>query len=171
LLSLNGGSVNIVDAGGITDLTYTLFTYGSLAGSVANLGTPTGPAGFSYALVDTGSSIQLEVSLPTLPGDFNEDGVVDGADYVVWRKNGGTQAEFDEWRANFGATQGSGGGSSVAPPSNESNSAVPEPAAMGLVVIACTLVQFLRHARRPMRQLASVPIAVRISASKLRSRG
>jgi probable HAF family extracellular repeat protein len=41
-----------------------------------------------------------------LPGDFNADGLVDGADYVVWRKNAGgvyTQADFNTWRANFGA--------------------------------------------------------------------
>jgi T5SS/PEP-CTERM-associated repeat protein len=37
-----------------------------------------------------------------LPGDFNRDGKVDAADYVVWRKNGMSQAEFNTWRANFG---------------------------------------------------------------------
>jgi hypothetical protein len=42
-----------------------------------------------------------------LAGDFNQDGVVDGADYVVWRKGLGTtydQEDFQVWRSNFGAT-------------------------------------------------------------------
>jgi hypothetical protein len=64
---------------------------------------------------------------PVLFGDFNDDGSVDAADYVVWRKNEiannplpndnglATQSErFALWKANFGNTSpgsGSGGGS------------------------------------------------------------
>ena len=29
-------------------------------------------------------------ALPAIPGDFNNNGVVDAADYIVWRKTGGT---------------------------------------------------------------------------------
>jgi hypothetical protein len=39
------------------------------------------------------------------PGDLNENGSVDAADYVVWRNGLGathTQSDFDKWRANFG---------------------------------------------------------------------
>ena len=43
-----------------------------------------------------------------LPGDFNQDLSVDTADYVVWRKNGGSQAAFDIWLANFGRTVATG---------------------------------------------------------------
>jgi T5SS/PEP-CTERM-associated repeat protein len=39
-----------------------------------------------------------------LLGDYNQDGVVDAADYVVWRKTDASQASYDLWRANFGAT-------------------------------------------------------------------
>lgn len=35
-------------------------------------------------------------------GDFNGDGVVNAADYVVWRNTGGTEAEFETWKDNFG---------------------------------------------------------------------
>jgi len=35
-------------------------------------------------------------------GDFNLDGKVDAADYVVWRKNGGTPNQYNDWRRNFG---------------------------------------------------------------------
>jgi hypothetical protein len=56
-----------------------------------------------------------------LPGDYNRDGVVDGADYVVWRRGmhtGGSlaadgsrngvvdHADYDVWRLHFGATAG-----------------------------------------------------------------
>jgi hypothetical protein len=66
------------------------------------------------------------------PGDFNEDGKVDAADYVIWRKNTGnsalpndnglaTQAErFSLWRSNFGNMAMPGGGAG-------GGSAIPEP--------------------------------------------
>ena len=47
---------------------------------------------------------------PGLSGDFNSDGRVDGADYVVWRNNGGTQEDYLTWRANLGTTAAGGGG-------------------------------------------------------------
>lgn len=60
-------------------------------------------------------------------GDYNGDGEVDAADYVVWRKNDGLQEGYDTWRAHFGQTAGSGAGS---------NSAVPEPASSTLLLLA-----------------------------------
>jgi hypothetical protein len=42
-------------------------------------------------------------------GDYNADGSVDAADYVLWRKNNiNGQPGYDAWRANFGSTGGSG---------------------------------------------------------------
>jgi hypothetical protein len=62
------------------------------------------------------------------PGDYNGDGTVDAADYVVWRKdpaaNGGDPAGYDLWRQRFGEGGGSGG-----------SGAVPEPAAAILLMI------------------------------------
>jgi hypothetical protein len=60
-------------------------------------------------------------------GDFNMDGKVDAADYVVWRKTG-TPQQYALWRANFGSPPGSG--SSVTSPS------VPEPGASCFVLLA-----------------------------------
>jgi hypothetical protein len=51
------------------------------------------------------------VIVPTLPGDYNDDGTVDAADYVVWRKNDGSQQGYDTWRVNFVATAGNGAAS------------------------------------------------------------
>jgi hypothetical protein len=57
-----------------------------------------------------------------LPGDYNDDGVVNEADYVVWRNAhgsldplpndpiGGTISvqQYDQWKANYGTTVGAG---------------------------------------------------------------
>ena len=45
------------------------------------------------------------------PGDFNADGSVNAADYVVWRNGLGssyTQSDYDLWRSRFGQSFGSG---------------------------------------------------------------
>jgi hypothetical protein len=68
LLTLNGGSLHLTDAGGMGAGTYPLIFYGSKSGSVSVLGTPTGPTGFNYSLLDTGSSINLLVSAVPEPG-------------------------------------------------------------------------------------------------------
>ena len=65
-----------------------------------------------------------------LPGDFNNDGKVDAADYVVWRKGLGTthqQNDFEVWRFHFGTSRGSGSGSAL-PSAGQPSAAVPEPA-------------------------------------------
>jgi hypothetical protein len=66
-------------------------------------------------------------SLPSLPGDFNQDGTVDAADYIIWRKGLGTtytQDDYTTWRTNFGATFGNSASQFVALPLS---SAIPEP--------------------------------------------
>jgi hypothetical protein len=53
----------------------------------------------------------------TLTGDYNDDGVVDAADYVVWRKTNGSNAvAYDRWKQNFGRTANESGGSNVPEP-------------------------------------------------------
>jgi hypothetical protein len=75
-----------------------------------------------------------------LPGDYNENQVVDAADYVMWRDRlggGGAsptlpndstpgigQDDYDRWRTNFGRTSG---------PGAANGAAVPEPAAAIMV--------------------------------------
>jgi probable HAF family extracellular repeat protein len=65
----------------------------------------------------------------SIPGDFNHDGRVDAADYVVWRKTGGSLGDYNTWRANFGQTAGSGAGAYA-------GTAVPEPATLVLLMSA-----------------------------------
>jgi hypothetical protein len=76
-------------------------------------------------------------------GDFNGNGSVDAADYVVWRKSySGNMALYDLWRANYGNTapgSGSAGGGLV-------SSAVPEPSTF--VLVAMTIAPLVTNRRR-----------------------
>jgi hypothetical protein len=88
------------------------------------------------ALTDIGWSVAAP---PVVPGDYNNNGLVDAADYTIWRDTLGSmsdlrangdntgasagkidQADFVAWKSNYGhTTSGAGAGSSAA---------VPEPA-------------------------------------------
>jgi hypothetical protein len=53
----------------------------------------------------------LGYPLAAVAGDYNSDGNVDAADYVVWRKQFGmshSPAYYNIWRTNFAATPGAG---------------------------------------------------------------
>ena len=90
--------------------------------------SPTGALGAPQA--GTGKIYAVRSLVPELPGDYNGDGAVDAADYVAWRKSEGTfhellndpiggmigSAHYDQWRANFGATAGSGSLAQAAAP-------------------------------------------------------
>jgi hypothetical protein len=65
-----------------------------------------------------GSAASLSVLINSdllLAGDYNGNGIVDGADYVVWRNGLGTTylpSDYNIWRSNFGQTAGSAAGAS-----------------------------------------------------------
>ena len=80
-----------------------------------------------------GNDVALVTTAPILAGDYNGDGSVDAADYVLWRKYDGTPTGYDKWRENFGQTAASG--------NHVLGVAVPEPAramlwAYGVVAFA-----------------------------------
>jgi hypothetical protein len=84
----------------------------------------------------------ISASIPTLDGDYNQDGSVNAADYVVWRKTNGTQPGYDTWRTNFGrAAAGSGLGRALGA------SAIPEPGAVVLVLVAFLKAAGIRRRR------------------------
>ena len=93
-----------------------------------------------WAFTDDGSPIAAGDTGPVgLPGDYNEDGVIDAADYTVWRDNLGntipndptgdvaSDADYDYWKAHFGETTPPGSGAITSP------TAVPEPTTLGLL--------------------------------------
>ncbi|HEX2473822.1 MAG TPA: hypothetical protein VHK01_03690 [Lacipirellulaceae bacterium] len=73
------------------------------------------------------------------PGDYNQDGAVNAADYVVWRKNDGSQTGYDLWRRFFGRIASSG-----ATTGSSSSAAVPEPTDIVIMLIA-SLAALLRR--------------------------
>jgi hypothetical protein len=96
----------------------------------------------------------LTVSLPlsiVLAGDYNSDGHVDAADYVVWRDNiGGSslpnetvsigtidQEDYAEWRVHFGQSSQVSAGALAA--------AAPEPSSAALTLISLTALLFRPH--------------------------
>lgn len=68
-----------------------------------------------------------------LAGDFNFNGVVDAADYLVWRKANGTQTSFDVWRAHFGQNAGSDAASGA-------SAAILEPASQLMLIVGLLAV-------------------------------
>jgi T5SS/PEP-CTERM-associated repeat protein len=106
---------------------FTILTADLVNGTFAAELLPSVP-NLEFDVIYNAQSVVLKV-LSALPGDFNGNGVVDGADYVVWRKIDGTQTGYETWRAHFGQTAGSG---SVA----NSNDAVPESATLVLLILA-----------------------------------
>jgi fibronectin-binding autotransporter adhesin len=110
---------------------FDILDWGSLSGafSAINLPTLTGLVWNTSQLYTIGV---LRVVAPGLLGDYNNNGVVDAADYVVWRKGLGTtysQADYDVWRAHFGQSAASGSVANV-------YAAVPEPASLVLLTLA-----------------------------------
>jgi hypothetical protein len=70
------------------------------------------------------------------PGDFNDDGLVDAADYVVWRNGLGQEyddTDYTQWRANFGASSANSAAPNSAP---FPMATVPEPFSGRLLIVA-----------------------------------
>lgn len=94
-----------------------------------------------------------------LAGDFNLDGVVDAADYTVWRDGLGTtytQGDYDTWKNNYGAT--------LASSSSATAASVPEPGALALLGLG-VLASLTRRVRRPACVAAATLATVGLAAS------
>jgi hypothetical protein len=90
-LMLSHGAHNAInlDGGGSTQMVMNY--YGDAAGSL-----PVNSPSETERLV----GVSLAV-FAARPADFNLDGLVDSADYVVWRKRDGRPSGYGQWRKNF----------------------------------------------------------------------
>lgn len=134
-LSVAAGSPDVIDSlfiNGISQPTGTWGAFGS--GAIHESIFFTGPGMLNVTRLDA-----------PLPGDFNQDGIVDAGDYVRWQKNNGTnsslpndnglgtpvgQAHYNLWRAKFGNVSGSGGGSTIGGVAE-----VPEPCTAAMLTV------------------------------------
>jgi autotransporter-associated beta strand protein len=124
--------------------TFTVLTADARNDFFANESLPTF-ANLTLDVVYDSQSVLLKV-VPVLPGDFNADGSVNAADYLVWRKGwaGSSESDYNDWRTNFGRSlAGSGGDMNL-----ETFSRVPEPFAGVLVSIAVFLLSGRRELAR-----------------------
>lgn len=163
----NDGQINDADVGPITESDWRQFSLNGIApdgtefvritaGGFGMFNTfPSGSDTSQSAFFDDFSLIEV---LPGVPGDYNDDGKVDAADYVVFRKFVGQTStlpndpdvgttvgadQYNTWTENFGEMLMGSGGSS--------DSAVPEPACCLLVVFALLSGIRFRTGRRPVR--------------------
>ena len=146
LWTAGGGMQNLRElliAGGATGLTGWTLTQATAVSAdgrtIVGYGTnPRGQIEAWLAHLDLG---------PTLAGDFNEDAVVDAADYVVWRNGLGTsytQNDYDVWRTHFAQTVGSGAaGYPLGASAELPQFAIPEPATLVMVLLGMASL-FLR---------------------------
>lgn len=138
-LSMDLGGGYVPAAG---DTLNILSAVGGVTGAFGSVLQPVGmPAGLIFEVVYQPTLVQL-VAVDFLPGDYNQNGVVDAADYTNWRDTLGAEvvefsgadgngdgivddADYDVWAANFGDTFGAGALSAVS---------VPEPSVTALLL-------------------------------------
>ncbi|MFO0788450.1 MAG: family 43 glycosylhydrolase [Pirellulales bacterium] len=153
-LAITGGKFNLTNVGSITAGSYRLIDYvGDFTGSLSNLSFGAVPAGFNFSLVNNTAATSIDlVATPILWGDYNNNGTVDVADYVVWQKNLGQSAgtlpndntgaaigdqQFNLWRSNFGATSSDTNALGT-------NTVVPEPNSCVIGMMAAALLMCIR---------------------------
>jgi fibronectin-binding autotransporter adhesin len=148
-----GGAAGVADDGYIDlgDSSVNETIAGLMLGGAIQIagtyGSTSSSATFQNDEYFAGSGI-LTVTGATVPGDYNNNGVVDAADEVLWRKGGplandftpGVQAsDYDFWRSRFGATTNPGRGSGLGA------STVPEPSTIALAGCIVSLLAFGRR--------------------------
>ena len=157
----NGG-LTLNDAATLESLTaYRLLANSMLIDAGINLSnlplaislglTNPGLRDFFGGQVPVGSAIDIGTHEAFAPGDYNGDGVVDAADYTIWRDTQGSgndlradsnsdrvvnAADFDFWRSHFGISYGSGVGAAEM---------ISEPTSLSLLGIGFGVVTAVRR--------------------------
>ena len=124
---------------------------GGTQGTFRNVDFPTLSGTLWHLVYGPGSvSLVIDSAATTgIVGDYNGDGVVDAADYTVWRETLGSttrlaadgngngivdSGDFEVWKANFGNHSGSG-----------ASAAVPEPSTLALLVVGILVMSARRR--------------------------
>lgn len=143
-LDLTFGGADVVDSLYIDGTSMAAGVWGAVGSGAA----------FTSPLITGTGMLQVTTFVPpALGGDYNEDGIVDAGDYVVWRDAlggenslpnddtpGVDEDDYTRWVTNFGMTNLGGAGAA-------GSGAVPEPSSAVLVVVACSLLRVGRVAR------------------------
>ena len=146
-IDLNGTlRVSLLDYAPSLGASFHILNWGTLSGTFASLQLPALTGGLTWntsQLYVTGT-----LSVGGVLGDYNSNGIVDAADYTLWRDSLGSttnlaadgngngvidSGDFDVWKANYGNHSGSGAGETAA---------VPEPMTLwmlltGILAICC----------------------------------
>ena len=150
------GSLNITLASGFKPSAGDVFPIvtaaGGITGSLNLASAPTLPGGMQWDLDMNATNVMLSV---VATGDYNGNGVVDAADYVVWRKSQNQTgpglaadsngdgvvniADYNFWRSRVGNIVGLGLGS---------GGNVPEPTCAALLLIAGCAAATVRESGR-----------------------
>ncbi len=152
--------------------TYTVLTAGSITGAFDTFGLPQLSPGLVWSIGRTSTAYTLAVAA----ADYNQNGVVDAADYLIWRHNrgmasGATVAQGDSngdgavndadyliWRANLGNVRGTASGTGSA---NLGPSGVPEPGISALMLVLLTGLPMSRYRRKCLRSVDTTEPFVR----------
>ena len=155
----NTHEVNVYFDGSLEAETFQIILGGEndISGSAMHIGLSSGSSygAFDLDFIAYKEGVHEPMLAPMgLVGDFNEDGKVDAADYVLWRDNDGTSnplpndgglgtpigaAHYELWSANFGNMSPPGSGAGL--------TAVPEPSSAILVSLATVVVGVLGRCR------------------------
>jgi hypothetical protein len=134
-----GGHLNVVPLGDFSPAdgdNWQIISAENILGSFSSISP-------GYNVRREGNSLRLFFGAApvALAGDYNDDGVVDAADYIIWRKAlvSGTelpneteslgavdQQDYAAWRANFGAMRST---------ENALGATVPEPAVWAMILL------------------------------------
>lgn len=122
---------------------------GGVTGTFVSTEFPMLDSGLAWAINYDATSVSIEV-VEGLPGDYNQNGTVDAADYTVWRDNLGSltslpnddtagvdQDDYTRWKTHFGESSGMGGFAREA-------TTVPEPASLICFAIAIGAIGYIR---------------------------
>jgi T5SS/PEP-CTERM-associated repeat protein len=125
---------------------------GGISGAFDDTNLPALAGGLYFNLAYTSTAINLSVA--GILGDYNRNGVIDSADYVLWRKtinqSGNALAadgnnngiidpiDFTIWRNSYGAQAGPGAGANF-------GAHIPEPASFLMLFIAAANLALLRR--------------------------